>query len=92
MGQFPDSVVREAWRRAGGSLPPAPSRCECRRVTHAHSIPHGSQLIWGNRGYAGRGCWEAHHRVAQASGGQPILSNCEILCWDCHKETGTYGG
>ncbi len=33
--------------------------------------------------------WEAHHKVAVASGGQDILSNCKVLCLDCHKKTYT---
>jgi len=74
---FPDSVVDAAWIRAGG-------KCECRRVGHVHSIPHGSSLTRANRGREGRGAWEAHHRVR---GGPDTLSNCEILCWDCHSRT-----
>jgi 5-methylcytosine-specific restriction endonuclease McrA len=42
----------------------------------------------GNRGREGRGAWEAHHVNAN---GEDILSNCEILCWDCHKNTGSFG-
>lgn len=37
------------------------------------------------------GAWEAHHKVAVASGGQDVLSNCKVLCLDCHKKTYTYG-
>lgn len=79
---FPDYVVEAAWRRAGG-------RCECERVTHDHGRRRcGKQLVWGNRGREGRGAWEAHHRVA---GDPETLSNCEILCWSCHRATGTFG-
>jgi len=47
------------------------------------------QLVWENRGKTGqRGCWEAHHITA---GGPDIVSNCEILCCDCHAGTGSYG-
>ena len=74
---FPDSVVEAAWKRAKG-------RCECRRTTHDHTIPHGIQLTWGNRGREGKGAWEAHHKVR---GGSDTVSNCEILFWDCHKKT-----
>ena len=42
------------------------------------------QLVWANRGRTGRGAWEAHHRVRD---GPDTLSNCEILCWDCHSRT-----
>jgi len=81
---FPLSVVQAAWNRAGG-------KCECRRRSHNHYyVRCNKQLVWGNRGKDGqRGCWEAHHISA---GGPDILSNCEILCCDCHKATRTYGG
>jgi hypothetical protein len=80
---FPLSVVQEAWKRAGG-------RCECRRTSHNHPYNHcGKQLSWDNRGKDGAwGCWEAHHISA---GGPDTVSNCEILCCDCHKRTSTYG-
>lgn len=81
MGKFPDDVVASAWARAGG-------RCECTRLTHGHSGRCNKQLVWENRGReTGRGAWEAHHRVSQAAGREPIYSNCEILCWDCHNKT-----
>jgi len=93
VGQFPESVVKEAWKRAGGSYPPAPAYCECKRSEHGHSGRCNKQLVWENRGKEGeRGAWEAHHTVSQEKGGEPILSNCEILCLDCHKKTKTYGG
>jgi len=75
---FSDEVVRRAWSRAKGC-------CECRRKTHGH--PYGrcnKQLVLANNGRTGRGAWEAHHRVR---GGSDTLSNCEILCWDCHSKT-----
>ncbi len=75
---FSDSVVEAAWRRAGG-------RCECRRRSHNHSyVRCNKQLVWDNRGREGRGKWEAHHR---SSTGGDTLSNCEILCWNCHTTT-----
>jgi 5-methylcytosine-specific restriction endonuclease McrA len=33
--------------------------------------------------------WEAHHITAEDAGGKDILSNCEILCQQCHKMTRT---
>jgi len=76
---FSDETVKQAWQRAGG-------KCECRRTTHDHSyVRCNKELVWENRGReTGRGAWEAHH--ISASGGD-TLSNCEILCWDCHKKT-----
>lgn len=49
------------------------------------------QLSWGNRGREGRGKWETHHKTSVASGGSDNLSNCKILCFDCHKKTRTFG-
>jgi len=81
MGEFPDEVVEQAWARAEG-------RCECRRITHEHSYARcNKELVKENRGREGRGAWEAHHKISQEAGGEPILSNCEIMCWDCHSKT-----
>ena len=83
---FSDSTVAAAWRRAGG-------KCECGRSTCGHSYFRCNQrLDWYARGLDNHpGGWEAHHRVAVASGGSDTLSNCEILCIPCHKNTRTYG-
>lgn len=77
---FSQSVVDAAWRRADG-------HCECQRTTHGHFGRCYKQLVYGNRGRDGRGAWEANHRNRVASGGADTLSNCEILCWDCHRKT-----
>ncbi|MEW5951086.1 MAG: HNH endonuclease signature motif containing protein [Elusimicrobiota bacterium] len=79
---FPESIIKEAWQRANG-------RCECRRKEHNHLyIRCNKELVWENRGREnGRGAWEAHHRISVESGGDNTLSNCEILCWDCHSKT-----
>jgi len=75
---FSEEVVARAWRRSGGY-------CECRRRTHGHYyVRCNKELVRKNRGRGGRGCWEAHH--ISISGGDG-LSNCEILCWDCHSRT-----
>jgi hypothetical protein len=81
MSEFSDEVVKLAWTRAQG-------RCECRRETHLHPyIRCNKELVWENRGREGRGAWEAHHKVSVDAGGGSYLSNCEILCWDCHTKT-----
>lgn len=77
--EFPPDVVKEAWWQAKG-------RCKCRRKTHGPPTYCGKKLSWSNRGRQGRGCWEAHHINSNRPG---TLSNCEILCWDCHS--GTFG-
>ena len=74
---FPESVVEDAWKRSGG-------KCECPRTSHGHNDPHNRTLIKSSRGREGIGAWEAHHK--NKNGGD-TLSNCEILCWDCHKKT-----
>ena len=72
---FTESIVKQAWERAGG-------QCECRRRTHSHFyIPCGKQLRWEVRGKASQGGWESHQTRI---GGGDTLENCEILCWQCH--------
>jgi len=82
---FSEEVVRQAWQRAGG-------KCECPRSTCRHSGRCGKQLIWSERGKETAGGWEAYHRVSIDKGGSDALSNCEILCQVCHKNTKSYGG
>lgn len=79
---FSESVVQQAWNRAGG-------KCECKRTTHGHTGRCNRALSWSSRGKESGMGWEAHHINAN---GPDTLSNCEILCQDCHKKTGTYGG
>lgn len=75
---FPDNIVEEAWKRATG-------KCECRRSMHRHGdVRCYKELVFQNRGPEGDGRWETHH--VSASGGD-VLTNCEILCWACHRET-----
>lgn len=78
---FSEETVQQAWKRSG-------AKCECTRSTHSHQGRCNKELVWENRGReTGRGAWEAHHKVSVDSGGTDALSNCEILCWDCHKRT-----
>ncbi len=79
---FSESVIDQAWTRSGGA-------CECRRTSHDHASICKKNLIKSNRGREGYGAWEAHHINANGGDG---LSNCEILCWACHKKTGSFGG
>ncbi len=75
---FSEEVIAQAWQRSGG-------QCECVRKTHSHFyVPCGKQLVWAERGKVGRGGWEARHMTTY---GGDVLSNCEILCWDCHEST-----
>lgn len=76
---FTEATKDLAYRRSGG-------RCECERIHHPH---------WGSRcsttfsRYGGQ--WEAHHITAQSSDGHDGISNCEVLCLACHKQTQSYG-
>lgn len=72
---FSENVKLEAFKKAKG-------RCEeC-----------GKQLVWDNHLEGERGAWEAHHITAiSAKTGTDTLSNCRVLCLDCHKKTETYG-
>lgn len=81
---FSEEVKRKAWERAGG-------RCECKRVSCGHPYRCNKQLIYTNHNEGERGAWEAHHIVAEINGGSNTLSNCEVLCLDCHKNTKSYG-
>ena len=73
---FSDETIQGAWSRAGG-------RCECRRRIHEHGYSRcNKQLVFASRGRSKRGAWEAHH--TSRTGGD-VLSNCEILCSDCHS-------
>ena len=68
--EFSNDIVKSAWKRAHG-------RCEkCKK-----------DLVWDNRDKDGqRGAWNAHHIIPVADGGWPVLSNCQILCLNCHKK------
>jgi hypothetical protein len=74
---FPESVVEQAWRRAGG-------RCECRQGRlHSHLQTRCDEhLIRENRGRSGGGGWEAC-RISTLHG--YTVTNCQILCWHCHQ-------
>lgn len=77
---FPQATVDTAWIRSGGM-------CECQRASHIHFGRCFAQLSYGNRGRVGQGAWEANHKHRVEAGGSDALSNCEILCWACHRAT-----
>ena len=83
---FSSTVISDAWKRSGG-------KCECCRTTCGHGTRRCNKtLVFSARGDDNAvGGWEAHHKTAVASGGSDTLSNCEILCIRCHKNTRTYG-
>ncbi len=75
---FSEVVVVQAYQRAGG-------RCECTRTTHGHDGRCANTLVSSKRGEEGKGAWEAYHKDGDST--NDSYSNCEILCWDCHKQT-----
>jgi len=78
---FPNDVVETAWKKAGG-------KCGCQRTTHYYHRESicGQGLVLESRGReSGRGAWEAHHKDGNHDNSVP--ANCEILCWECHKQT-----
>ncbi len=80
---FSDETIMQAWMRCGG-------RCECQAITHDHSFYRcPRKLDIGSRGKKGNGAWEV--RPVSPSGGDD-QANCEVLCWDCHKETQNFNG
>jgi len=81
--EFSENTIIQAFRRSGG-------RCECTRSSHHHLLNRcTNSLIWAMRGIrTGQpDAWEANHINRVESGGDNSLSNCEILCWPCHKAT-----
>jgi len=79
---FSDETINLAWARSEG-------RCECKRTMHDHFFRCSKLLSISARGREEPGAWEAHH--TNSTGGDS-LSNCEILCWSCHKKTQSMGG
>lgn len=79
MGDFPESVVDQAWKRSRGD-------CECSRTAHGHTGRCKRSLLKSSRGTRNDSFgWEAHH-INNTD--DDMLSNCEILCWNpCLKAT-----
>jgi hypothetical protein len=73
---FSDDVKDRAFVRSGG-------KCECTRTNHPHRGRCGARLT--------RATAEFHHITAQSVGGSDGLSNCEVLCHECHVGTASYG-
>ncbi len=76
---FSQDVINEAWHRAGG-------KCECKENCHNFLNPCNKTLDPSNKKLFM--LWHAHHID---SDGPSILSNCKILCVECHKKTRSYG-
>ena len=74
---FSYSTVKLAFGRCGG-------RCECIDPTHRHKDRCSQVLNWNNPGRVGFGAWETHHIDPR---GDNMIDNCQILCWNCYKQT-----
>lgn len=73
---FSDETKRTALARSGG-------RCECARREHSHYGRCSTGVTMATA--------EFHHVTAQSVGGHDGLSNCEVLCHECHVGTDSYG-
>ena len=61
----------------------ADERCQCTRLRHLHRGRCPKPLTMGNAQF--------HHKTAKSRGGDDSLSNCEVLCEECHRETESFG-
>ena len=78
---FSDSIKAQALQRSGG-------RCECDR----QQCNHPRQYVGGRcTRRVTQATAEFHHLHAQAAGGGDTLSNCQVLCKECHRQTASYG-
>lgn len=75
---FSEATKDAAYVRSGG-------RCECHRQDGLH---YGRCPTRVNRHGPGV---EYHHKTATDRGGSDGLSNCEVLCVQCHMRTDSYG-
>ena len=80
---FSQETIVQASRRAMG-------KCGCSLKNCGHSGRCNKALDPKNSAPGRK--WHAHHTVSQEARGSDGLSNCQILCIDCHKNTGSYGG
>jgi len=80
---FSQEVINLAWNRANG-------RCECTLIKCRHTGKCNKELDPRNEIQGKK--WEAHHKVSQDVNGSDGLGNCQILCIECHKNTGSFGG
>ena len=74
---FSEETKDAAFRRSGGF-------CECGRKEHKHTFVTCGTTVT-------RTTAEIHHITAEIVGGSDGLSNCEILCHECHIGTDSYG-
>lgn len=67
---FSEETKEKAFARAG-------YRCECERPSHTGHTGRCAKSTTKSTG-------ECHHKTAVASGGSDTLSNCEVVCKECH--------
>jgi 5-methylcytosine-specific restriction endonuclease McrA len=73
---FSELTKAQALRRSQG-------RCECTRLTHTHAGRCAHAVSAATAHF--------HHKTASFVGGGDSLSNCEVLCVNCHRLTASYG-
>lgn len=69
----------------------AVGRCECIRRCPTHAGRRCNRVLDPNNQKPGMQ-WHSHHVISQDDGGPDTLTNCQVLCLDCHKNTENYGG
>ena len=75
---FREDIVERAWRRSGGN-------CECTQTSHGHGGSCDKPLKKESRGNGSDPSgWETRSVSGQY---RNLASDCEILCWGCHKLT-----
>lgn len=80
---FSQEIIDQAWSRASG-------KCECTLNVCRHAGRCNKELDPQNATPGKK--WHAHHIVSLDAGGPDSLSNCQILCIECHENTHSYGG
>lgn len=86
---FSEETIKAAFERSNG-------KCEC-GMRHGmflgsdapHILPNQCPITFEYNEKGDK--WHAHHIKAAKDGGSDELSNCRILCLECHYLTHSYG-
>jgi len=81
--EFPETVVWAAFHRSGG-------QCECTTpFCSGHMAVSFGRCVqtfsFAQRATSDGTGWQAHHRIPVVDGGEGTLTNCQILCVNCHQ-------
>jgi hypothetical protein len=74
---FSEEVKRDAFARSAGF-------CECTKSEHRHHFSKCFALLTTAN-------LQFHHLTAPSDGGSDDLSNCGVVCHECHVGTNSYG-